>query len=502
LEIHGHSFPDETDMTISETDVLVIGGGISGLSVARLLANTGIRVELWERDNRTGGKIKTETHEGYRLEQSASIVMNFRADVNRFMNECGLDKYKKPLLPTTKRHLIIDDQLCQIPMKLLPMMTSPLWSWQGKLRMALEPFIKKGSDENESAADFIRRRLGSEFLEKAMEPYIAGPLSSDAELANAVSVLPRMTALEQRYGSLLLGMMMHKLSRRRTAMPVESFSFENGMSTLTDRLAQSNKMPNTMGSNITIRNQCEAQQLIQTKDGWRIHGRTDGAEYELLARQVILSTPADAAAVLTHDIDAELSALLSTIDYAPVSVVHTGFDRDAISHPLDGNGFLTPGNGKLVVNGCLWMSNLFSDRAPDGKVLMSNYLGGARRPDAASWDEERCIDNIMHGLKPLLGISQGPEMVHIHRHKQGLPMYNGAYSKRLTAIAGRLQGLPGLHLSANYIGGVSVRDRIACAYELVGLIAPEFRQARQAGKSFNFDFDYIPQADWETGKPG
>jgi protoporphyrinogen/coproporphyrinogen III oxidase len=485
-------------MSMIKTDVLVIGGGISGLSVARLLANAGIRVELWERENQTGGKIKTETHEGYLLEQSASIVMNFRADVNRFMSECGLDQYKIPLAPTTKRHLIIDDQLCAMPLKLMSMMSSPLWSWQGKLRMALEPFIKKGGDENESVANFIRRRLGSEFLEKAMEPYIAGPLASDAEEANAYSVLPRLTALEQRYGSLTLGMMAHKLLGRRTAMPVESFSFENGMSTLTSKLA----MTNNMDSNIVIRNQCEAMELVQTNQGWRIHGQTNGAEHELQARQIIMSTPADAAAVLTHDVDAELSSLLSTIEYAPVSVVHTGFDRDAISHPLEGNGFLTPGNGKLAVNGCLWMSNLFSDRAPDGKVLMSNYLGGARNPEAAFWDEERCIDNIMQGLKPLLGIKQAPEMVTIHRHKQGLPMYNGAYNKHLNTIAKRLDDLPGLHLSANYIGGISVRDRIACAYKLAGQIVPEFMHASQQRKTFGFKFDDIPQPELETGNPG
>jgi oxygen-dependent protoporphyrinogen oxidase len=331
-----------------------------------------------------------------------------------------------------------------------------------------------------------------------MEPYIAGPLASDAEQANAFSVLPRLTALEQRYGSLLLGIMAHKLSGCRTALPAESFSFENGMSTLTDRLA----MGNNMGSHITIRNQCEAQQLIRTKQGWRIHGITGDADHVLQARQIIISTPADAAAVLTHDVDTELSSLLNTIEYAPVSVVHTGFDRDAISHPLEGNGFLTPGNGKLVVNGCLWMSNLFSDCAPDGKVLMSNYLGGARKPEAAFWDEERCIDNIMQGLKPLLGIRQEPEMVTIHRHKQGLPMYNGAYKKHLNTIARRLDDLPGLHLSANYIGGISIRDRIACAYKLAGRIMPEFMHASQKRKLFHFKFDDIPQPELETGKLG
>jgi len=479
---------------MNKTDVLVIGGGISGLSVARLLANAGIRVELWERENRTGGMIKTQMHDGYRLEQSASIVMNFRADVNRFLTECGLDEYKTPIAPKTKRHLVLNDQLCPVPMKLRSMMTSPLWSWRGKLRMALEPFIKKGGDENESAASFIRRRLGNEFLEKAMDPFIAGPLASDPELANAFSVLPRLTALEQRYGSLMLGMMAHKLSGRRTAIPTESFSFDNGMSTLTDKLANS--------SNITVRNQCEAIELIRTNQGWRIHGRTGVADHVLHAKQIIISTPADTAANLIHNIDTELSSLLSTIEYVPVSVVHTGFDRNAISHPLEGNGFLTPNNGKLDVNGCLWMSNLLPDCVPDGKVLMSNYLGGARKPEAASWDKERCIDKIMQDLKPLLGIRHEPEMVYIHRHKQGLPMYNGAYKTHINKIKKRLDDLPGLHLSANYIGGISIRDRIACAYKLAGQIVPKLMHATHKRKSFYFRFNDIPQPELEPGNPG
>ncbi len=484
-------------MHLSDTDVLVIGGGISGLAIARLLSNAGVQVELWERESRTGGKIQTQRHEGYRLEQSASIVMNFRADVNRFLHECGLDEYKTSLAPATKRHLIVDDQLCQMPLKLMSMMASPVWSWQSKLRMALEPFVKKGGDTKESAASFIRRRLGSEFLGKAMEPYIAGILASDAEQANAASVLPRMTALEQRYGSLSLGMLAHKLRGHRTAMPAESFSFGNGMSTLTDILTRGNKA----SDNFSLRSQCEAQQIVRTKKGWRVHGRAGNTEYELQTRQIIVSTPADAAAVLTNNVDAELSSLLSSIEYAPVAVVHAGFDRTAISHPLEGNGFLTPGTGKLVVNGCLWMSSLFPDRSPDGKVLMSNYLGGARLPEAASWDRERCVDEIMQGLKPLLGISQEPEMVKIHRHKQALPMYNGAYETLLNAIAKQLENLPGLHLCANYIGGISVRDRIACAYQLADKIVPEFTHAAQEVRPSGFCLDDIPRTGLENGNP-
>ena len=472
-------------------DVLIVGGGISGLTVARLLANEGIHVEVWEKDNRPGGKINTEMYQGYRLEQSASMVVNFRTDVKRFLSESDLDTCKTPLTLIKKRYLIFDNQLHPLPLKLLPMITSPLWSWRGKLRMAMEPFISGGGHEDETVANFIRRRLGNEILEKAMEPYIAGLLASDAEYANAFCTLPRLTALERRYGSIILGILAHKLLGRRTAIPVETFSFKTGMSTLTNTLAGSD--------GITFRSGCNAIELIRYRDGWRICGHSSEAEYLLQARQIVLSIPADAAASLTSTLDPELSELLCGIKYALLAVVHTGFNRNSITHPLDGNGFLAPRNSNLVTTGCLWMSSLFPDRAPEGKVLLSNYLGGARLPEAATWNEEKSVNEIMRGLKPLLGIKNDPEMVHIHRHEQGLPLYYGAYQARTNAIARRLGYLPGLHLAANYLGGVSIRDRIACAYIIANRILSELKQATRISVKHYFK---VPEVEVETGKAG
>ncbi len=472
-------------------DVLIVGGGISGLAVARLLANEGRHVEVWERDNRPGGKINTELYQGYRLEQSASMVVNFRKDVKRFLSESGLDTCKTPLTPIKKRYLICDNQLQPLPLKLLPLIASSLWSWRGMLRMAMEPFIPRGGHEDETVADFIRRRLGNEILEKAMEPYIAGLLASDAEHANAFCTLPRLTALEKRYGSLALGILAHRFLGRRTAFPVESFSFINGMSTLTATLAGS--------ADIKFRSGCTAIELIRYRDGWRIHGRTNGSEYLLQARQIVLSIPADAAASLTSILDPELGELLDGIEYAPLAVVHTGFDRNSIAHPLDGNGFLTPRNSGLATTGCLWMSSLYPDRAPEGKVLLSNYLGGARIPDAATWDEEHSVNEIMKGLKLLLGIKSDPEMVHIHRHEQGLPLYYGAYQARTNAIARRLEYLPGLHLASNYLGGVSVRDRIACAYIIANRILAALKKATRTSAQHNFK---VSEVGLEAGRAG
>jgi oxygen-dependent protoporphyrinogen oxidase len=295
-------------------------------------------------------------------------------------------------------------------------------------------------------------------LEQAMEPYVAGPLASSAELAEARAVLPRLTALEQRYGSIALGVLVHKLLRRRSACATEAFSFAGGMSALVESLVS------TPG--VAFRAGCEVSGLQPSHDGWRVSATRAGSECTLHARQLVLSVPAHAAASLLAPLDPELGGLLAGIDYAPLSIVHMGLDRASVRHSLDGTGFLVPRSQResRVLTGNLWMSALFPARAPDAKVLLTSYLGGARTPEAADWDDERSVSNVLSVLEPLLGLRGAPEMVRIDRHRRGLPLYHGAYQGRMQAIDQRLAGLPGLSLTANYRDGISVRDRIVCGH--------------------------------------
>jgi len=176
-----------------------------------------------------------------------------------------------------------------------------------------------------------------------------------------------------------------------------------------------------------------------------------------------LSTPAYAAAKLLRGLDGELARLLDGIEYAPIRVVHTGFERARLRHPLDGSGFLLPRHSEFEVNGCLWSSGLFPSHAPSERALLNSYLGGARNPAALDWSEQRCLDAVIPMLRELLGAAGDPEMVRVETHRRGLPLYHGNYSMRLTRIDDRLGRLPGLQLAANYRDGVSVRDRILAA---------------------------------------
>lgn len=440
---------------MTSVDVLVVGGGISGLSTAWWLARAGFSVELWEAGDRPGGKILSPRTDGYLTERAAAMVMNFRPEVVELVREAGLEmaKTKRSPVAEARRYLLHQGQLESMPMRLGAFMASPLWSLRGKLRMLAEPFIPASGDENESVSRFISRRLGREVLEKAMEPFVAGTLASDSDRACAASTLPRLIALERRYGSIAAGIMVNRLLHRRQGSVSDTFSFHSGMDTLTDTLAR------TPGVQLSTRH--TVQELVREQSGWRVTATTATGERTLQAAQVVLATPAPVAASLVAGLDAELADLLRGIRYAPVTVVHLGLDRASVRHPLDGIGFLVPRQEGRHLTGNLWMSTLFPNRAPTGKVLLTAYLGGARTPEVRDWNDDHIVAETVRELHKYLGLKAEPEMVRIDRHPQALPLYHGAYQARMQAIGTRLKEFSGLYLEANYQGGVSVRDRIA-----------------------------------------
>ncbi|HEB93037.1 MAG TPA: protoporphyrinogen oxidase [Gammaproteobacteria bacterium] len=459
---------------MTDTDVLIIGGGISGLATAWWLAQAGVSVQVWEADQRIGGKIKSHQQDGYLTERAASLLMNFRPEVAQLVHAAGLDEVKtrRTSQAQAQRYLLHHGRLQALPMRIGGLLTSPLWSLRGKLRLLLEPFIPAGGHDDESVSQFIRRRLGDEMLEKAMEPFVAGTLSADPDLASAGATLPRLTTLERRFGSITAGVLAHKLLRRRTACSTDTFSFRGGMSTLANTLAC------TPGLQILSNRRVQA--VAPCRQGWRVTAVTPDGERSLSATHIIMATPAPVAASLLASLDKTLASLLAEIRYAPLAVLHMGLERADIEHPLDGTGFLTPRREQQPFSGNLWMSSLFAGRAPQDKALLTTYLGGARQPEAAAWSDARLVDESLHALTPLLGLKGSPVMVRIDRHAQALPLYHGAHMARDQSISQQLHALPGMHIEANYRGGVSVRDRIARGRSLARHICTQLQTSTQS----------------------
>jgi len=223
---------------MNEIEVLVVGGGISGLAVAQRLGQQGIHVEVWDRAAKPGGLVRSVRKDGYLTEQAAAMLLNFRPDVTRFISDTRLEDRKQPRIEVDHRYVISDGRLRELPMKMGPLLMSDIWSMRAKLRMILEPLARRSRGGEESVSEFVRRRLGGEVLDKALGPYVAGLLASDPDRASAEAVLPRLVALERRWGSIVLGALVHRLLRRRSAVQIEAFSFQGGMGTLAGVLAE------------------------------------------------------------------------------------------------------------------------------------------------------------------------------------------------------------------------------------------------------------------------
>lgn len=439
-------------------DVLVVGGGISGLATAWHLQRRGLDVTLWESASHPGGKIRSVRQQDWLTEAGATWLMDPVGDPTEVIESVGLGPLLVRKQPDAARYLLRDGALQRVPASAAGVLHSGLFSIRGRLRLALEPLIPRRHRSSETVADFVRRRLGPEVLRYGIEPYVAASLGSDPERAEAYTTLPRLTALERRYGSISAGVLFQCLARRGRRPLGPAVSFQGGMQTLVDSLAASVRPEYNRA----------AVDLRRHGDGWQVEA-ADGTV--LRVRQLVLTAPAPAAARVLEGPDPELAGLLAGVRYAPVMVVHLGFQRQDVAHLLDGTGFLVPSCERRRINGCLWPASVLPGRAPSGHVLLSCYLGGARQPKALADNDTAAIDLVRQDLSSLLGLRAAPVMTRIDRHPQALPLYFGAYSQRLAAISQRLQAIPGVHLCGAYSGGVSVRDRLIQAAAVAGRIA-------------------------------
>lgn len=447
------------------TDVLIIGGGISGLATAWQLKNQGHRVIVLEKNSMAGGKIQTQLQQGYRCESAATMVMNFHPQVDAFIKAIELSQQKQARnnQASQQKYMVENGALRAIPMSIPSLMLNNYWSVAAKFKLATEIFSAKASQRPESVANFIRRRMGSEMLTKLIDPFIAGTMASDPELAEAQAVLPRLTALEKKYGSITAGIVINKIKRRKGGANPDVFSFNNGMGSLVEQLSR------LLADQIHYDTQAIA--IEPHTSGWQVVAKQQNMagscdEIQISAKQVVMAQPAKAASSIIATQSATLSSLLASIDYAPLTVVHQGFDPSQIKQALNGSGFLLPKNEQQALLGNLWMSSLFTHRAPTGKVLLTSYLGGCRQPEVRNWSDEQCLEQTYIALVQYLSLKGDPEMIQLYRHSNALPLYHGAYLKKCTEIKQTLAQLPGVHIVANYLDGISVRDRIMQALQV------------------------------------
>ena len=449
------------ELTNSENGaVLVIGGGISGLSTAFWLDRSGIPVRLFEASDRVGGVINTTLKDGFLIEHGPSTLQGRTNELLETIDAAGLKNEVLYANDIQKNRFILKGgRPVSLPNGLISFLTTKLFSVSAKLRLLKEPFIKSSDKTDESVADFVARRMGREFLDYAVAPFVGGIFAGDPEKISLRSTFPRLYALEREYGSLIGGMVKKLFKNRdsRTKNPrPKLFSFRDGLTTLPERLTKNlgdKVQTGTAVKKISLRNEADSSYEVIAEKG--------GVTETFKTNAVIIATPSYITAKLIEPFSSETAEELKTIDYAPMAVVSLGYNRKDIGHPLNGFGMLSPPCEPNKFLGSLWTSSFFDGRAADGKVLLTNFVGGKRYPELTELESSELIELVQASLKNILDIRGKPILKEVIIQRRAIPQYTIGYHEKMKALEEFEKKYPGLYTTGAFRGGVSVEDCIA-----------------------------------------
>ena len=414
-------------------DVLVVGSGISGLSTAYRLSKAGVSVLVCEKEEEIGGNIRTRSEGGYLFEEGPQTVLA-DGEVLGFFKELGLEPVEAS--PSSKnRYILRKGRLIPVPLNPVSFLTTPLLSFKGKLRVLKEFFIPPEPKEEESLASFVRRRLGEEVLRYLVQPFVSGVYAGDPEELSVRYAFPKLYALEKE-GGLIRG----ALKRRALGPGGVLVSFKGGLKDLVEALS----------SKLEIRKENVVLRIRKKEDRFVIDTR--GGKVE--ARAVVVSSPAYTLSYLLKDLSWSAAKEFEEIDYPPLAVANVGVKGGSVP---EGFGFLAPRvEGKRIL-GVIFSSKIFKGRSPEGRELLTVYIGGATDRGVAEMKEEEILEVVEKELKEILGV-QSFDFAKVKVWKRSIPQYKVGYGKFLDLAEEVEREFKGLFLTGNYLGGVSVAD--------------------------------------------
>jgi oxygen-dependent protoporphyrinogen oxidase len=480
---------------MSQPHVAIIGGGISGLSAAWYLQNQASNVPLTytllEQSHHWGGKIRTEHvrafDEEFVVEGGPDSFLTQKPWALQMARELGLQEQLLGTNDQARRVFVLnhgkptplpDGVLLIVPTEFVPFARSPLMSLVGKLRMGLDLIIPPRLDgADETLADFVRRRLGAEALDKIAEPMMSGIYNAEAERQSLLATFPRFRELEEKHGSLIKGMLASRRARQgpngHSAPSVNSpssvfVSLHDGMETLVSALVK--------GLTGDLRLGIGVQSIAQT----------GAAQYELVltngehlrADAAIVTTPAYVTADLLRDLAPNVAAGLDRIRYVSTGTISLAFRKSEVAHPLDGFGLVIPRSEKRPINALTWTSTKFNHRAPPDCVLLRAFFGGSRNPATMNLDDETLLRVVRAELKTLIGIDAEPVFHRTFRWMQANPQYDVGHLERLGQLEAHLPS--GIFLTGSAYRGVGIPDCVHQSQRVASRVVEMLSQSSAA----------------------
>ena len=449
----------------------IIGGGIAGLSTAWYLQQQGVTCHVIEQGARWGGKILTEQADGFVIEAGPDSFLTQKPWALQLARELGLepqgtnDQMRNVFVLQRGRPVMLPEGVMLIvPTKFRPFALSPLISPLGKLRMACDLFIPpRSGDDDETLADFVRRRLGSEALDKIAEPLMSGIYNAEADRQSLLATFPRFRDIERKHGSLIRGMLTARQAAPPTTGPKLSafVSFAHGTQTLIEAL-----VPRLSAD---LRLNTGVERITPQPDGGYHLALSDGAT--LTAESVVLATPAYVTAGLVRPFAPEAAHLLDTIRYVSTGTISLAFRAADLPRPLAGFGVVIPASEQRPINALTIASTKFDERAPVDHVLIRVFFGGSRSPQSMELDDDALLALVRDQLRAILGIEAAPLLHRIYRWWRANPQYDLGHLERVAQIEAALP--PGLYLTGSAYRGVGIPDCVHQAQQTATIVTAQ-----------------------------
>jgi oxygen-dependent protoporphyrinogen oxidase len=450
--------------------VAIIGGGITGLTAAFRLREKGVPVTVYEAGERVGGVIRTVREHGYIAECGPNTILETSPKISALISDLDLEPRRRYTNPGAEKNFVLrDGDLIAVPKTPSDFFFTRLFSPLAKLRVLCEPIISRcKTTSDEDVASFVKRRLGREFLDYAINPFVSGIYAGDPSRLSVRHAFPKLEEVEKRYRSLLLGQIFGARERRKrvekSPQNARKFSFDDGLEVLIEALYAQ------LADATELRSQIIS--LRQNETGWSVEIQTPGGAIENEHTALILTAPAHKLAAIKLKCDADISlAPLSKIVHPPVASVALGFRREDVNNALDGFGFLVPKIEQLNILGTTFSSSLFDNRAPAGHVLLTSFIGGCRNPELALCDPGAAIEMTLRDLRSVLGVRGKITFAHHALFPKAIPQYEVGYCRFKSLMNDIEQKAAGLFFAGTFRDGISLGNSIVAGQDVAERIA-------------------------------
>lgn len=436
----------------------ILGAGISGLTSAFWLKKNNFDFVILEKENQVGGSMQTIRKDGFQIDFGPNSGLETTPLIRQIVDEIGFsDQMVYASESSNKRFILRNNQLHELPTSPIAFISTKLFSTKAKLRLFAEPFIGKSADGYyQSMSEFVSRRLGQEFLDYAIDPFVSGVFAGDPNKLSVKSAFPKLYRLEEVYGGLIKGMIKGAKERNQRAeqskQNAKMFSFINGMQSFANAIAD------TMKDNILLN--ANVQKIEKYNEQWKIIYSLNNESREIIVDKVVSTIPVYAAEKLFTPIDKEFQSHANEIYYPPVMVLYLGYKKAQVETPLDGFGFLIPSKEKKNFLGAIWSSSIFPNRCDNDKAAFTLFIGGARAPHLFEMEKQKLIEIVIKEFQDVMKINGEPILVEHKLWNKAIPQYNIGYIEHENYFDKFENDNPGIILSGNYRGGISVGDCI------------------------------------------